>query len=187
MTARTTLGYVAAIVALELLLIMIAHDAGQLGDFGVAWYEPLRRIAPVASLLSEGQYLGARTLLLALGLALVPIKAILVAIAAAHARETRDMKDFVNIPSNQRVSIPSRIASGLFLASLVALLAFFVLGHIFSSGSERSAIFIIMREGGVKYWLVWHAGLLTLLSGVLGLCAFWAWDALQVMWRSGMR
>ena len=181
MSARTALGWVAAIVALELLLVILLPFAKGLADIGVAWYEPLRRVAPVASMLPEGQSLGARTLMLAFGLALVPIKAIFVAVAGVRARESLDMQDLVNLPSNRRVAVTSRVASGLLLTALAAMLLFFVLGYFLSSGSERSAIFVILRTGGFKYWLVWHLEFFTLLSGVLGLCAAWAWDALRMI------
>jgi hypothetical protein len=61
------------------------------------------------------------------------------------------------------------------------MLLFLVLGLVLSSGSERSAIFVILETGGFRYWLVWHLAFLTLLSGVLGLCAAWAWDALRMI------
>lgn len=118
--------------------------------------------------------------MLAFGLALVPLKAIFVAAAAVRARETREMQDLVNLPSNRQVAILSRIASGLLLIAFAAMLLLFVLGFVVSSGAERSAIFVILRTGGFKYWLVWHLGFFTLLSGVLGLCVAWAWDALRM-------
>lgn len=186
-SARRALGCVAALVLLELLLIMIVPVAGRWTDAAVAWYDPVRRIAPIASMFSESQSLGARTLLLVLGFVLVAVKAALVAMAASRARRSRDVKDFVHLPSDSSATVASRIASGVLLALFATMLVFFVLGFVLNSGSERSAIFIMMRVGGFKYWLVWHAGFFTLLSGVLGLFAFWVWDALQGVNRAVVR
>lgn len=186
-SARGVLGCVAALVLLELLLIMIVPVAGRWTDAAAAWYHPVRRIAPIASMFSESQSLGARTLLLVLGFVLVPVKAVLVAIAASRARRLRDVKDFVHLPSDSSAAVASRIASGVLLALFATMLVFFVPGFVLNSGSERSAIFIMMRAGGFKHWLVWHAGFFTLVSGVLGLFAFWVWDALQGVNRAVVR
>lgn len=187
MSARTALGYVAVLVFFELVLVMTIPSSGPWTEIAVAWHETLRRIAPIASTFSDSQSLGARTIILILGFAFIPLKAILVAVATSHARETPDMQEILRLPSHSTAPVTSRIASGIFLALLATLLAFFVLGYLLNSGSERSAIFIMMRNGGIKYWLVWHAGIFTLLSGVLGLFGFWVWDALQVTKRAVVR